>query len=185
VILCKYDIQEELASGRLKIDPPVDPASVAQISIDLHLGRKFTIFKKPKRHIASFYVGPEILDSDLWDTKEADEFTLAPRGLVLAQTLETVRIPSHLMGLVEGRSSLARLGLTVHISAPKIDPGWEGPITLELANLSEVSYTLRAEKDKLAQLMLLKLSRPLEEVDMYGPGDRFYRQDAPIPTRRS
>ena len=54
---------------------------------------------------------------------------------MLAQTLERVVMPNDLMGLVEGRSSWARVGLSVHLTAPKIDPGFDGTITLEIANM--------------------------------------------------
>ena len=72
---------------------------------------------------------------DLWTHEEVDTFDIEPRGFVLAQTLERVALPNDLMGLVEGRSSWARVGLSVHLTAPKIDPGFNGTITLEIANM--------------------------------------------------
>lgn len=96
--------------------------------------------------------------ADLWDQREEDVITLRPRQLVLAQTLEVVHLPNDLMGLVEGRSSWARFGVGVHVTAPKIDPGYRQPITLELFNLSEVAYELQPEIDQPCQLMLLRTS---------------------------
>lgn len=54
-------------------------------------------------------------------------------GFCLAVTQETIRVPPHMVARVEGKSSLARQGLLVHITAGFIDPGFSGPITLELA----------------------------------------------------
>ena len=106
---------------------------------------------------------------------------------MLAQTLERVLIPSDLVGLVEGRSSWARLGITIHVTAPKIDPGFDAPITLEMANFGRVAVDLRAGIDRPAQLILLKISTPLQDSEIYGTGkqDSFQYQTDPIPHRRS
>lgn len=105
---------------------------------------------------------------------------------MLAQTLEIVHLPNDLMGLLEGRSSWARFGIGVHVTAPKIDPGYNQPITLELFNYSEVSYELEAGVDRPCQLMLLKLSEPLIQAEQYGglPGDYFASHSTPVPQLR-
>ena len=121
---------------------------------------------------------------DIWENIEAKTFTLKPGQFVLAQTLERVQIPSSLMGFVEGRSSYARLGVTVHATAPKIDPGFCGHITLEMANFGELSVELSAGRDKPAQLLLAKITQPLKMSEVYGanPKDVFQDQELPIPS---
>lgn len=125
-------------------------------------------------------------EADLWEQKEEEFLTLRPRKLVLAQTLEVVHLPNDLMGLVEGRSSWARFGVGVHITAPKIDPGYGQPITLELFNLSEVPYELKPEEDQPCQLMLFKLSTELKNEESYGslPGDFFANYSTPVPRKK-
>jgi hypothetical protein len=105
---------------------------------------------------------------------------------VLAQTLERVYIPPDLVGLVEGRSTWARVGVSIHVTAPKIDPGFDAQITLEMFNFGKVAVDLRAEVDKPAQLILLRVSTPLREEDLYGRAghDVFQGQTDPIPHRR-
>lgn len=49
-------------------------------------------------------------------------------------TYESVTLPADLVGWLDGRSSLARLGLMVHVTAHRIDPGWSGCIVLEFYN---------------------------------------------------
>ena len=88
--------------------------------------------------------------------------------VLVAQTLEKIYIPNDLVGLVEGRSSYARVGVTIHVTAPKIDPGFDAHITLEMANFGEVPVDLRAGVDTPAQLILLRLTTPLESTDLYG-----------------
>jgi len=77
------------------------------------------------------------------------------------------------------------MGITIHLTAPKIDPGFDGPITLEMANFSKVPIELRAEIDKPAQLMLFRISSPLPQADLYGGSDQdaFQYQKDPIPYR--
>ena len=122
----------------------------------------------------------------MWTHEEADNFEIAPGGFVLAQTLERVAMPNDLVGLVEGRSSWARVGLSVHLTAPKIDPGFDGTITLEIANMGPARVQLVAEKDEPAQLMLLALTDPLDDANLYGAdeGDIFQYQSDPIPRTR-
>ena len=138
-------------------------------------------------HISAIRVRPSLFESaDLWTHEEADTFRIEPRGFVLAQTLERVEMPNDLMGLIEGRSSWARVGLSVHLTAPKIDPGFNGTITLEIANMGPARVELVAGEDEPAQLMLIELTDPLDGADLYGAGEGgiFQYQSDPIPRDR-
>ncbi len=184
MVLSKRDILQYLNDGRLVIEPGVPPERIKQVSIDLKLGRNFSCFKQPPAYLPAIHVDPSLWSSsDLWEHRETDTYRLAPGQFVLAQTLERVRIPADLVGLVEGRSSWARVGVTIHVTAPKIDPGFEGRITLEMANFGRVPVDLRAGIDEPAQLMLLRISSPLEELDLYGKGEQnvFQHQMGTIP----
>jgi len=188
VILSRPDLLAYVRSGRLRSDPPIADEQVAQVSIDLRLGRKFSIFKEPPKFLPCIHVDHSLWNSaDLWSHFEQETYRLEPGQFVLAQTLERICIPHDLVGLVEGRSSWARVGVTIHVTAPKIDPGFDAPITLEMVNFGKVAVELRAGRDRPAQLMLLQLSTPLEEADLYGAGkdDRFQGQTDPIPYKQN
>ena len=183
MILSKNDILRELESeDGLVIDP--SPASIAQASVNLRLGRVFTTFKSLDPHFPAIRITDSLLaSSDLWEDREQDHYILDPGGFVLAQTMERVRIPNHLIGFVEGRSSWARAGVSAHLTAPKIDPGFSGTITLEIANHGPAAVHLVAEQDEPAQLILFQLTEPVDDQDAYGksPDDKFHMQDRPIP----
>src|SRR5690606_3953987 len=101
---------------------------------------------------------------------DGDAFFLHPGELALAVTFESVTLPADLVGWLDGRSSLARLGLMVHVTAHRIDPGWSGRIVLEFFNAGKLPLALRPG------MMIGALSfEPLT-----GPADRPYnrRQDA-------
>jgi len=138
LLLSKPDILSYLNEGKLRFDPPVPEARVAQVSVDLKLGRRFTTLKEPPGYLPCIRVDKSLWESaDLWNHFEQETFRLEPGGFVLAQTLERVYIPPDLVGFVEGRSSWARIGVTIHVTAPKIDPGFNAAITLEMANFGK------------------------------------------------
>ena len=188
MVLSKPEIEQYLAAGNLRIDPPPDASRLNQVTVDLRLGRKFTTFKGLPDHIPHIRVRPSLFESkELWDhAVDVDNFELEP-GFVLARTLERVVIPNDLVGFVEGRSSWARVGVSIHLTAPKIDPGFDGSITLEISNMGAATVQLVAEKDVPAQLMFMRLTSPLGDADIYGAdeSDIFQYQSAnPIPRRR-
>lgn len=185
MILSKPEIQEYLKSGKLVIDPSPADNDIEQVSIDLFLGRHFTTFKPCPAFIPEIILDPSVFNSlDLWEQHEADTFVLKPKQFVLAHTLQRVHLPNDLMGFIEGRSSLARLGITIHLTAPKIDPGFNGTITLEMANFGEVPVKLRAAIDKPAQLILMPIAA-LADDQVYGSkaSHLFQHQDKPLPDK--
>jgi len=139
-VLTHDEILKELDSGRLKIDP-FNRDQVGAASIDLHLGR--SIRKLPRSsngplHVtddADPMVGTELLEIQ-------DYFVLEPGDSVHGATLERVSLPSNLCAWIEGRSRIARFGLTVHVSSGFVQPGVSNVQVLELANLSSVPLAL-------------------------------------------
>lgn len=186
MVLSRPDILAALRSGHVQIEPSLPESRVAQVSIDLALGRRFTRFAGKPAYLPAIHVEPALWDSkDLWETVESETYRIQPGGFLLAHTMERVTLPLDLVGLVEGRSSFARVGVSIHITAPKIDPGFTGTITLEMFNFSSIPVELRAGTDRPAQLMLLQVTTPLESTQGYGsrPGDVFQGQESPLPRK--
>lgn len=105
---------------------------------------------------------------DLVEKYEFKVFSLYPGKFYLFSTLEKVYIPEDLAARVEGKSSLARLGLEVHRTAGYVDPGFRGHITLELSNVGPLVIRLEAGM-KIAQLVFHQLTSPVERP--YGHPD--------------
>lgn len=63
-----------------------------------------------------------------------DTYLLKPGSFILGRTMERIKLPRYVRSSVEGKSSLGRLGIAIHITAGYIDPGFEGSITLEIKN---------------------------------------------------
>jgi len=190
MVLSRRDILKRIEKGDLSFDPPVPDSAIKQVSVDLRIGRIFTQFlpkEELPQHIGAIRFSSDIfLQTDLWKRDASDSYFLPSQGFVLAKTHEFVRLPNDLMGLIEGRSSWARIGLGVHVTAPKIDPGFQGTITLELNNYGPLTIELRAGIDDPCQLMLIQVSRPLTDQEKYGsdPADLFAGQTEPIPLKK-
>lgn len=114
---------------------------------------------------------------------EADKnrIYIRPREFLLGSTRETVHIPNDLLARVEGKSSWARRGIMVHVTAGFIDPGFRGQITLELYNLSSVTQVILVGS-RVAQLALEELDRPTDRpYGSPGLGSHYQGQKGATP----
>lgn len=148
--LSDVDILAAMREGRIKIDPVPAETAINGASVDLRLGPKFRVF--------SMHTGSHIdLGTSRADIAAAinrtmsdeivigpdDVFYLHPGELVLGATMEHVELAPDICGTINGRSSLARLGLTVHTTAHFVDPGWRGELVLEFFNCGRLPLGLR------------------------------------------
>ena len=160
MILTDREIKIALEKKQITIDPlPDEATSYQSTAVDLTLSPIVRIFKEgvPGIH---FDPGSEGYDYkaviDMVTTREVltGPFTLFPQTLLLAWTKETISIPnnSRLAARVEGRSSLSRLGVSIHLTAPTIHAGFSGPLQLEVVNHGLTSVILRPEM-RICQLI--------------------------------
>lgn len=152
--LSDTELVQALFLGKVKIDPPAELNEISGVTIPLHLGNEFIDISKKDVE----FIDPELDNSTLFETIEGkDYYDLAPGSLTLAVTDEQVTLPADLLGRLDGRSRLARLGVTVHITAHRIDPGFNGRIVLEIFNCSKNTIRLK-HKSEVAALLLEKVS---------------------------
>lgn len=135
-------------SGKLGIDPAPEDIQFQPASLDLRLGNEFFIFHRPLGKAENVQaIDPDEPFSDSWGERvrlsDGQSFLLFSGQFILATTVERVRIPHDTIARVEGRSSLGRLGLLIHATAGFVDPGFDGQITLEMANLNPRPIRLR------------------------------------------
>ena len=180
-VLSDRSIREELAKGRIVIDPLADDA-IQPASVDLHLDRVFRIFRVTRRP----YVDVREPTDDLTErvvVADDEPFVVQPGTFVLAGTIETIVLPDDIVARVDGKSSLGRLGLLVHATAGYVDPGWSGKLTLELSNQSQMPIALYYCM-KIAQLSFYRLSTPVERpYGSPGLGSKYQGQREPTPSR--
>ena len=160
-VLSDATIRELIEIGRIVIDP-FDPSMIQPASVDIRLGNSFRVFHNHR--IQSIDLGDP--PRDLTEHVEIDEadgtFVIHPGEFVLGRTQEWVEIPDDVVCRIEGKSSIGRLGLVVHATAGFVDPGFQGTLTLEIANFNSVPIVLRPGLF-ICQLSFMALDRPAEK----------------------
>ena len=151
MILSSATLRTLIDKGELTVNG-VQPLNVQPASIEMHLSNRVV------RRIGR-------TDQAAEDYKDGAPVSIRPGEFILASTQETVSIPATLVGQVEGKSSWARRGLLVHVTAGFIDPGFHGTITLEIVNLSSVAIYPRVGQ-RIAQLVVHRLDS--EPEHLYG-----------------
>ena len=145
MILSDRDIKIALAYKEIEISPMPSDDAFQPSSVDLRLGEGFLS-----------------LDGTNLGYKQ---ITVQPNDFLLASTLESVELPSGIAAKVEGKSSIGRKGIFVHVTAGYVDPGWKGRLTLEIYNASSEPYKLTSGS-KICQIRFMRLSSPVDR--MYG-----------------
>jgi dCTP deaminase len=183
MILSDRDIKQALAEGRIGIEPLDDPdLQIQPASVDLRIGTRFILF----RHARTPYIDPLAQDAadytEAMEIGEDERFILHPGEFVLAATKERVRLPDDLVGRVDGRSSIGRLGLQMHATAGFIDPSFEGNITLELSNVGRMPVALHPNM-RVCQISFEPLSSPAERPYGVGRQSKYQGQSGPTASR--
>jgi len=159
VILSDRDIRSALEAGRIVIEP-FSPDAVQPSSVDLHLDRRFRVFRNSRYPFIDVRQDQPDL-TELVEIEEEQPFILHPGEFVLGSTLERVSLPNVLVARLEGKSSLGRLGLLIHSTAGYVDPGWDGNLTLELSNVANLPITLYYGM-KIGQISFQQMSSPVD-----------------------
>ena len=161
-ILSDKTIKDYLEEGKIVIDPLKDEQQIQPSSVDMRLGDEFKVFKVIRKP----YIDPkdeediaEYMESST--VPEGEAFIIHPNEFALATTQEYVKVPDDLVARVEGRSSMGRLGVTMHVTAGYVDPGFEGRITLEISNIGAMPVALYPGQ-RVCQLVFETMTTPAE-----------------------
>ncbi len=187
MILSDRDLVACLKARRLVIDPPPPSTQIKSTAIDLRVGEDFIRWKdQPK----SFHGHVDLDTVDLDDFADLTEpvalhkgrILIAPSDFVLVRTLEWVELPpqGRLAARVEGRSTLARLGMTVHNTAPTIHAGFRGRIVLEICNHGVFTLKVTPNVTRLCQLIVEMVSSKPKGALL----SRFLDQETPLGSPR-
>ncbi len=177
MILSDGEIKAAIRLGKIGIDPLPTEEQYTTSALDLVLGDEILRLKtseelkaeEPKGVERPIIVDPtKVVVRDLLQKyakplpREPDgSFILQPNQFVLGITRESVTLPrtSKIAARVEGRSTLARLGLVVHLTAPTIHAGFSGPIVLEMCNFGNYHLLLTPGRLHICQLIFERLGK--------------------------
>ena len=184
MILSDRDIKKALLNKTIIVTPaPNLDTQLGSCSLDLRLGNTFRVFHQ--QNIA--FIDPNnIIDTNTFMTeitkKDDEPFILQPGDFVLAITKEIVSLPDTIVGRLEGRSSLGRLGIVVHSTASVVDPGWNAGIVLELGNLGKLPVALYPNM-RICALTFEELSSPAEVPYSQKKSAKYIHQTAPLGSK--
>jgi dCTP deaminase len=197
MILSQVNLRAAVKAGEIVFDPPLEEKQWGEASVDLRLGFSFTKLVSIPGFIVNVAEGIKSLGkSNFYKTKELkpkDELdepescVLHHGDFILGMTYETIKVPKNMIALVEGRSSYARVGFSMHQTAPWIQPGWDGPIILEIMNSGPLDIRLTPLVDRPCQLTFFELKTELPNEIAYGskPGDAYQHQSHPLKHEKS
>jgi len=154
MILSDRDIDQIIKSGKAFLVNPFNEEMLQPNSIDLCLGDEL-----------------KTIDGKSIDLSQGS-YNIKPMEFILGSTFEKVHIPFDLCGHVDGKSSIGRLGVFVHISSGFIDSGFTGNITLEIFNCSDKEFELYHGMP-ICQIVFETLTSPVKIP--YGRRDNHYQ----------
>ncbi|HOK59485.1 MAG TPA: dCTP deaminase [Candidatus Dojkabacteria bacterium] len=159
MILSDKSIKEKINTGEISISP-FSEDSLQPASYDLHLDKNIMYFNTNGNNIIDV---KKPVDELMIRTQISDSgFVIEPHQLVLANVIEITGVDSKHVGRLEGKSSLARIGLIIHATAGFLDPGNKLRLTLEMVNLSPLPIRIYVGM-KIAQIAFEELDTPCEK----------------------
>src|SRR6266568_3072310 len=183
MVLSDVDIKRYIAEGKINISPPLPPEQFGSCSVDFRLGNEFSVFEYSRHPYIDLKDRGSVQDiMRKVVVKDGDPFVLQPRDFVLAITEETLDLSNDVLGRLEGRSSLGRIGIIVHGTAGLFDPGWIGRATLELSNLGRMPVALYPGM-RICSFTFEQLSSRVEVPYYKKAGNKYAGQDRPVASR--
>lgn len=163
-MLSNRDIRARLTRGDLVIDPLPPDSAFGGASVDLTLWSRIGVVNSSRCGFFDYRAlkaNPHYLPS-ITDPVDLEDqpLILHPGRVVICSTAEWIKVPPDLCAELHGRSTLARLGVLPH-TAGKVDPGWDGRLTLEVSNLGEIPVALYPG-DSICQIVFHELSSPAD-----------------------
>jgi len=177
-------IKEYIKKGIIKVSPLAKDweENVDEVTIDFHLGNKLRVFTDEGLNtIDTRYASKEDMESmmRLVELKPGQPFILTEHDFVIATTKETLTLPDNIVGHLHGKSSLARLGVVVHSTAARFDPGWDGNPVLEFGTFLKGKKLVIYEGSPICAFSFEKLSASVERSYKRSPNNRYGGSNLP------
>jgi len=175
MILVDWQIEDRIRRGYIRVDP-YDPALIQPNSLDIRLGSHFVWYVP-----GDTVIDPYERESVCADVEEvvADSIVLAPGQFLLAKTLEAIELPDDVVASIEGKSSIARLGIELHQTGGWIDAGFQGTITLEMCNVNSRPVRIYAGMP-IGQLVFYRTDRAARPYNMKKDAKYMGQQQATL-----
>jgi dCTP deaminase len=173
-----WAIRDYLKAGIIKIDPLPDnwEELVQEVTIDFHLGNVLKVFRKDGLNtIDTKHTSKEEMESMMETVvlKPGQPFILTDDDFVIVATKEKLTLPENIVGHLNGKSSLARLGVVVHSTAARFDPGWDGCPVLEFGTFLTGKKIIIYEGAPICAFSFEKLGAPVDRAYVNRPSSKY------------
>jgi dCTP deaminase len=138
-VLVDYQIYNQIKSKKIQVIPIMNiEKQLGSSSLDIRLGTSFQIYYPNQIGVVDFTDENSVknanINSTLIDLDFLDYITISSGQFVLGHSMEYICLPESIAAQIDGRSSFARLGIEVHMTAGFVDPGFQGVLTFEIFN---------------------------------------------------
>lgn len=179
-----WALKAHIKKGEIKIEPlPLDwEEKVDEVTIDFHLGNKLRVFTSGGLNtIDTMFTSKEEMESmmQIVELKPGQPFILTENDFVIATTKERLSLPDNIIGHLHGKSSLARLGIVVHSTAARFDPGWDGCPVLEFGTFLKGKKIVIYEGSPICAFSFERLEHPVQRSYKKSPNNRYGGSDLP------
>jgi len=183
-VLPDWLIENYIEQGLIQISPLGAKwrEQIDQVSIDFHLGTNIKLFRGGTYRFIDTRRGLPADAMEEVNLEEGDPFILEPGAFAIASTKEVLKLPKDVLGRLEGKSSLARLGILVHSTAARFDPGWNGAPVLELGNLGPKPAILYAGMP-ICAFTFEKLAAPVKMMYEGSRSDKYSGSKVPVASK--
>lgn len=180
-----WAIKQHIKDGVIQITPlPVDwEGKVDEVTIDFHLGNKLRVFSSDGLNTIDLkHTTREEMESMMRyvELKPGQPFILTENDFVIATTKERLTLPEDIIGHLHGKSSLARLGIVVHSTAARFDPGWDGCPVLEFGTFLKGKKIVIYEGSSICAFSFERMAAPVERSYKNSPNNRYGGYDIPM-----
>ncbi len=170
MFLSHQNIEKYIDEGQIIIKPEFNTKNIRPVGIRIHLA-KHILIPEPGQTVELTGSNQELKYKEIDLSKE--EFYLEPDQFVLGATYEAIQTPPNILAILDGRTTVARLGLTTHVTASIADGTWEVPhvVVLEIKNVGNFRVRLKF-KDPIAMMVFAELKDPVTQKiqSQYGGG---------------
>ncbi len=179
-----WSIKQHIEEGVIKVDPMPEnwESMVDEVTMDFHLGKHLKVFKKQGwETIDTMHTSKEEMESmmEYIELKPGQPFILTDDKFVIATTRERLTLPDNIIGHLHGKSSLARIGVVVHSTAARFDPGWDGCPVLEFGTFLKGKQIIIYEGSAICAFSFEKLQEPVARSYDNNPNNRYGGSDRP------
>lgn len=176
MLLSDHDIKIEMDKGEIIIIGS-DELYIGPSSVDLHLDNVSKILTRGVDR--TIYVGKDA-SKEFIEQSDWDEITIHPGEFYILSTIEKITLGDDIAAFVQGRSSIARLGINIH-AAGFIDPGFSGNITLEVTNFTSVPIVI-PKNTRICQLVFMYTCSPCDVPYNMKKDSKYMNQAGPTLT---